>query len=106
MNAHQGTVSNLKASLGKKDVEIEELRVESSMAIFKGFEQAKEQVKILHPNLLLTEIGRFKEIVDGKLVEVTSPDENNTIMILARFPALLRIRPHALIDCSFFLLFL
>ncbi|KAJ1396343.1 hypothetical protein SESBI_32650 [Sesbania bispinosa] len=39
----------------------------------KGFEKAVDQVKFLHPEINVAEVGAFKEIRDGKLVDI--PDE-------------------------------
>lgn len=63
-----------------KDVEIEELRIESAMGLVKGFDKAKKQVKFFHPTLSFSELDPLIEIVDGKLVEVASPEDDDAEM--------------------------
>ncbi|KAJ1404081.1 hypothetical protein SESBI_26818 [Sesbania bispinosa] len=49
------------------------LKVKITFQYEKGFEKAVDQVKFLHPEINVAEVGAFKEIRDGKLVDI--PDE-------------------------------
>ncbi|KAJ1442393.1 hypothetical protein SESBI_00748 [Sesbania bispinosa] len=41
----------------------------------QGFEKAIDQVKFLHPEIIIDEVGAFKEIRDGKLVDIPGDEE-------------------------------
>lgn len=50
------------------------------MGLLRGFDKAKEQVKALYPSLLLFELDPLKKVVDGKLVLVPSPEDEDAEM--------------------------
>ncbi|KAJ1424288.1 hypothetical protein SESBI_11732 [Sesbania bispinosa] len=51
------------------------LKVEISFQYEVGFDKAVGQVKFLYPDLNVDEVGAFKEIKDGKLVEIPDDEE-------------------------------
>ncbi|KAJ1406656.1 hypothetical protein SESBI_24880 [Sesbania bispinosa] len=51
------------------------LKVEIFVQYEVGFEKAVGQVKFLYPDLNVDEVGAFKEIKDGKLVEIPDDEE-------------------------------
>ncbi|KAJ1380118.1 hypothetical protein SESBI_46297 [Sesbania bispinosa] len=57
---------------GRKE-DANHLKAEITFQYEQGFEKAVDQVKFLHPEINVDEVGAFKEIRDGKLVDI--PDE-------------------------------
>ncbi|KAJ1384008.1 hypothetical protein SESBI_42912 [Sesbania bispinosa] len=51
-----------------------ELRTDMALYHGNGFEKAISQVQLLYPNLDLSQVGMFKEIVDGSLVDPPEDD--------------------------------
>ncbi|KAJ1428909.1 putative transmembrane protein [Sesbania bispinosa] len=52
------------------DAEIGDLKAQIAMHHTFGFEKAVGQVKFLYPDLKVDEVGAFKHVVDGKLVDI------------------------------------
>lgn len=75
VKTHSYSIAELKVSMCKKDVEIEELRLETTMGLLKGFVKAKDQVQFLYPDLDLSLLSVYKVISDGELVEMSSSGE-------------------------------
>ncbi|KAJ1412376.1 hypothetical protein SESBI_20496 [Sesbania bispinosa] len=63
----------LVAEQDGRKTDAETLKAEITFQYKTGFEKVIEQVKFLYPDLNVEEVGAFKEIQDGKLVEI--PDE-------------------------------
>ncbi|KAJ1418039.1 hypothetical protein SESBI_16161 [Sesbania bispinosa] len=59
---------------GRKE-ETDNLKAEISFQYEQGFEKAVDQVKFLHPEIVIDEVGAFKEIRDGKLVDIPDDEE-------------------------------
>ncbi|KAJ1423438.1 hypothetical protein SESBI_12376 [Sesbania bispinosa] len=57
---------------GRKE-ESDHLKAEITFQYEQGFEKAIDQVKFLHPQINVDEAGPFKEVRDGRLVDI--PDE-------------------------------
>ncbi|KAJ1411316.1 hypothetical protein SESBI_21361 [Sesbania bispinosa] len=57
---------------GRKE-ESDHLKAEITFQYEQGFEKAVDQVKFLHPQINVDEAGPFKEVRDGRLVDI--PDE-------------------------------
>ncbi|KAJ1418062.1 hypothetical protein SESBI_16185 [Sesbania bispinosa] len=57
---------------GRKE-ESDHLKAEITFQYEQGFEKAIDQVKFLHPEINVDEAGPFKEVRDGRLVDI--PDE-------------------------------
>ncbi|KAJ1419775.1 disease resistance protein RML1A-like [Sesbania bispinosa] len=51
------------------------LKAEISFQYEVGFEKAVGQIKFLYPDLKVDEVGPFKEIKDGELVEIPDDEE-------------------------------
>ncbi|KAJ1387279.1 hypothetical protein SESBI_40101 [Sesbania bispinosa] len=64
----------LKIEEDNRKSEVTNLKAEISFQYEQGFEKAVGQLKFLYPDLNTEEVGAFKEIQDGKLVEI--PDED------------------------------
>ncbi|KAJ1379953.1 hypothetical protein SESBI_46437 [Sesbania bispinosa] len=64
---------NLLIEQQKRQDEANQLKAEISYQYEQGFEKVVGQVKFLHPDIQIDEVGAFKEIQDGKLVDL--PDE-------------------------------
>ncbi|KAJ1414375.1 disease resistance protein RML1A-like [Sesbania bispinosa] len=60
--------------IGRK-TDTNNLKAEIAFQYEVGFEKAVGQVKFLHPDLNVDEVGPFKEIKDGKLVEIPDDEE-------------------------------
>ncbi|KAJ1398049.1 hypothetical protein SESBI_31387 [Sesbania bispinosa] len=59
---------------GRKE-ETDNLKAEITFQYEQGFEKAVDQVKFLHPEIVIDEVGAFKEIQDGKLVDIPDDEE-------------------------------
>ncbi|KAJ1423131.1 hypothetical protein SESBI_12572 [Sesbania bispinosa] len=59
---------------GRKE-DANRLKAEISFQYEQGFEKAIDQVKFLHPRIDVGEVGAFKEIVDGKLIDIPDDEE-------------------------------
>ncbi|KAJ1381561.1 hypothetical protein SESBI_45042 [Sesbania bispinosa] len=59
---------------GRKE-ETDNLKAEISFQYKQGFEKAVDQIKFLHPEIVIDEVGAFKEIRDGKLVDIPDDEE-------------------------------
>ncbi|KAJ1383195.1 hypothetical protein SESBI_43607 [Sesbania bispinosa] len=55
--------------------EINKLKAEITFQYEQGFEKAVDQVKFLHPEIVINEVRAFKEIRDGKLVDIPDDEE-------------------------------
>ncbi|KAJ1400257.1 hypothetical protein SESBI_29641 [Sesbania bispinosa] len=55
--------------------DIHNLKIEIAFQYEQGFDKAVEQVKFLYPDLKLEEVGAYKVLEDGKLVEPLEDDE-------------------------------
>ncbi|KAJ1392366.1 hypothetical protein SESBI_35911 [Sesbania bispinosa] len=64
----------LAGQKGRKE-ETDNLKAEISFQYEQGFEKAVDQVKFLHPEIVIDEVGAFKEIRDGKLVDIPDDEE-------------------------------
>ncbi|KAJ1413247.1 hypothetical protein SESBI_19793 [Sesbania bispinosa] len=69
----KATEENLLVEQQKHQNETNQLKAEIAFQYEQGFEKAVVQVKFLHPDIKIDEVGAFKEIQDGKLVDL--PDE-------------------------------
>ncbi|KAJ1384681.1 hypothetical protein SESBI_42304 [Sesbania bispinosa] len=69
----RGKKDQVRASFdaAKTAWQAEEKELKTDLALYhgNGFNKAIEQVKFLHPDIDLSEVGMFKEIVDGALVD-------------------------------------
>lgn len=52
----------------QKDMEIEDLKLDTAFRYKDGFDKAIEQVHVLFPSFDLSEADAMKSVVDGKLV--------------------------------------
>ncbi|KAJ1398186.1 hypothetical protein SESBI_31301 [Sesbania bispinosa] len=59
---------------GRKE-ETNNLKAEITFQYEQSFEKAVDQVKFLHPVIVIDEVGAFKEIRDGKLVDIPDDEE-------------------------------
>ncbi|KAJ1383816.1 hypothetical protein SESBI_43062 [Sesbania bispinosa] len=59
---------------GRKE-ELNQLKAEITFQYEQGFDKAIGQVKFLYPELNVEEVGAFKEIQDGKLIEILDDEE-------------------------------
>ncbi|KAJ1383198.1 hypothetical protein SESBI_43610 [Sesbania bispinosa] len=55
--------------------EVNNLKAEITFQYEQGFKKAVDQVKFLHPEIVIDEVGAFKEIRDGKLVDIPDDEE-------------------------------
>ncbi|KAJ1390998.1 hypothetical protein SESBI_37017 [Sesbania bispinosa] len=58
-----------------RKLEVNNLKAEITFQYEQGFDKAIGQVKFLYPDLNVEEVGAFKEIQDGKLVEIPDDEE-------------------------------
>ncbi|KAJ1410237.1 hypothetical protein SESBI_22152 [Sesbania bispinosa] len=80
----ENTISTLTAekqelASGKElvDAELEDVRAQVAMQHTSGFEKAISQIQFLYPDLKIDEVGAFKHIVDGKLVDIIVEDDED-----------------------------
>ncbi|KAJ1387258.1 hypothetical protein SESBI_40171 [Sesbania bispinosa] len=64
----------LKIEEDNRKSEVTNLKAEISFQYEQGFEKVVGQLKFLYPDLNTEEVGAFKEIQDGKLVEILDED--------------------------------
>ncbi|KAJ1441947.1 hypothetical protein SESBI_01157 [Sesbania bispinosa] len=67
-----------KGLISEKDLIVAELgdaKVEVAMQHVAGFEKAVSRLKFPYPNLKVDEVGAFKHIVDGKLVDIVIDED-------------------------------
>ncbi|KAJ1413154.1 hypothetical protein SESBI_19917 [Sesbania bispinosa] len=61
---------NLVAEKDSLVAELGDIKAEVAVQHTAGFEKVVSQLKFLYPNLKVDEIGAFKHVVDGKLVDI------------------------------------
>ncbi|KAJ1396745.1 hypothetical protein SESBI_32349 [Sesbania bispinosa] len=66
---------NLISGKELADAEIGDLKAQIAMQHTFGFEKAVGQVKFLYPDLKVDEVGAFKHVVDGKLVDIVVDED-------------------------------
>ncbi|KAJ1385429.1 hypothetical protein SESBI_41672 [Sesbania bispinosa] len=70
--------SDKEALIVEKDsltAELEDTKAQVAMQHAAGFEKAINQLQFLYPDLKTDEVGAFKHIVDGKLVDITIDED-------------------------------
>ncbi|KAJ1389217.1 hypothetical protein SESBI_38492 [Sesbania bispinosa] len=60
---------------GSLIAELEDTKAQVAMQHAAGFEKAVNQLQFLYPDLKTDEVGAFKHIVDGKLVDITIDED-------------------------------
>lgn len=70
-------LSEWKDVVGKKDAEIEEIKLEMATGLLRGFAKAKEQVKFLYLDLDTSLLRVYKVISHRELVEMSSSDDDD-----------------------------
>ncbi|KAJ1399953.1 hypothetical protein SESBI_29931 [Sesbania bispinosa] len=71
----EATEEKLLAEQNGRKEDANHLKAEKTFQYEQGFEKAIDQVKFLHPEINIDEVGAFKEIQDGKLVDIPDDEE-------------------------------
>ncbi|KAJ1395048.1 hypothetical protein SESBI_33671 [Sesbania bispinosa] len=58
------------------EAEVEDLKTQVAMQHTSAFEKAIAQIKFLYPDLKVDEVGAFKHVVDGKLVDIVVNEDD------------------------------
>ncbi|KAJ1428972.1 hypothetical protein SESBI_08693 [Sesbania bispinosa] len=61
--------------------ELEDTKAQVAMQHTAGFEKVVSQLEFLYPDLKVDEVGAFKHIVDGKLVDIVTRMKNEVLLI-------------------------
>ncbi|KAJ1422180.1 hypothetical protein SESBI_13180 [Sesbania bispinosa] len=57
------------------EAEVEDLKTQVALQHTPAFDKAIAQIKFLYPNLKVDEVGAFKHVVDGKLVDIVVEED-------------------------------
>ncbi|KAJ1389810.1 hypothetical protein SESBI_37930 [Sesbania bispinosa] len=66
---------NLMSETTAHKTDLDRLKAEIAFQYEEGFDKAIGQVKFLYPDLSVDTVGAFKEIRDGKIVDIPDDEE-------------------------------